>query len=299
MAMAACGPVPPRDPFYLAEAKDSLERGYHWFQVGCHKEAVRFFDESLVSARLSDNVPYIVMSLNAKGASHLARGDMAKAAPVLNEALELTLAEPGQPELPALLGNLGTLSYQAGRFDDAKGFWEKAAEEALPRGASPAPYLANLARLELAKGTKESFSEALDLAMASAGNPNTPESAKSDILNMAAVRAMGRGDLSAASTYLESATAIDRKLENQSGLAQDLETRHELQSLQGDHPAAMQSLARAFYLRASLQDLPALKKDLALLREGNKAYGHPADLTPFEAIAKKPELFDPLKEYCP
>jgi tetratricopeptide (TPR) repeat protein len=297
--LGACGSAPPNDPFYLGEAKRNLASGHHWFQVGCYKEAGRFFDESLVSARLSDSVLYIVMSLNARGAAYLAQRDMGAAASVLNEALELTLAEPGQPELPALLSNMGTLAYQAGRMDDARDFWKKAAEVATSRGQSPGVYLANLARLELEQGRQAEFEAALAQASATLDNPGTPKAARSDILNLSATLALGRGETDRAEGLINEAMAIDRALENQVGLAQDLETLHDIYLKKENYPAAAQSLSRAFYLRASLNDQDMLKKDLALLRSLNKSEGHPGDMSPFEAIAKKPSLFDPLKEYCP
>ncbi|MDR2200080.1 MAG: hypothetical protein LBR53_11640, partial [Deltaproteobacteria bacterium] len=183
----SCGAVPPEDPFYLAEAKSSLARGHHWYQVGCYREAERFFSESLTNARLSDSVLHIVMSLNAKGASRLAAGDKSGAAAVLNEALELTTSEPGRPELPALLGNLGTLAYQAGRPEDARDFWSEASREAETRGESPAPYLASLARLSFERGDGEAFKAALSSALSGLEDPSCPKSARADVLNLAAL----------------------------------------------------------------------------------------------------------------
>ncbi|MDR2406314.1 MAG: tetratricopeptide repeat protein, partial [Deltaproteobacteria bacterium] len=297
--LSGCGPVPPVDPFYLGEAKSNLSRGNHWYQVGCYQEANRFFEASLISARLSDNVLYIVMSLNAQGATYLALKDLPKAAQVLNEAIELTTAEPTQPELPALLGNMGTLAYLAGRFDDARDFWRRAADVSVERGQSAGTYLSNLARMEYEEGNSAEFERNLELAKLTLTDELTPKAARSDILNLAALQSMDRGDLSGALTLLEEATEIDRELENQAGLAQDLETRYVIHQREGNHALAAQSLSRAFYLRASLGDTKALKKDLGLLRESSKAHGHPENLAPFEAIAKKPALFDPLKEYCP
>jgi tetratricopeptide (TPR) repeat protein len=267
--------------------------------VGCYNEAIRFFEASLADARLSDNVLYIVMSLNAQGATYLALKDLRSAASVLNEAIELTMAEPGQPELPALLGNMGTLAYQAKRFDDARNFWQRAAEVAIERGTSPGTFYSNIAGLENDLGNTIEFERNLSLARETLNNADTSKGARSDILNLSAISALKRGDLDSAETLLEEAMTIDRELENQAGLAQDLETRYTIYTERGNHALAAQSLSRAFYLRASLGDIDLLKKDLALLRASNKAYGHPENMGPYEAIAKKPALFDPLKGYCP
>jgi hypothetical protein len=106
-------------------------------------------------------------------------------------------------------------------------------------------------------------------------------------------------DPTRAEELLEQALALDRELESQAGLAQDLEPRFRILSAKGDHAGAAQSLGRAFYLRASLRDAEFVKRDPSLLRESRKNRGLPENLAPFEAVAKNPELFDPLKEYCP
>ena len=110
---------------------------------------------------------------------------------------------------------------------------------------------------------------------------------------------MDRGDLQNAGALLEEASAIDRELENQAGLAEDLDTRFTLYQLTGNYAGAAQSLSRAFYLRASLNDRQGLERDIALLRESSRRHGHPENMSPYEAVYKNPELFDPLKQYCP
>ncbi|MDR1487775.1 MAG: tetratricopeptide repeat protein, partial [Deltaproteobacteria bacterium] len=149
---SACGPMPPEDPFHLAEAKDSLGRGYHWYLRGCNQEALRFFSLGLEEARLSDNVALIVKSLNFMGVAMIAQGDLNSAALTLEQALILSEAEPVPPELDSLWGNLGLLAFKAGRFADAAELWQRAAEEAEARNLSPSLYHSNLARLYLSQG---------------------------------------------------------------------------------------------------------------------------------------------------
>jgi tetratricopeptide (TPR) repeat protein len=301
-ALAGCGgPLPPDDPFYLRSAKDDLSRGNHWYLRGCGREASRFYSEALASARLSDSVPHIVMALNAMGAVRLSEGRNGEAAALLEEAAELSRADPGNPGLPAVLGNLGTLAYRSGRREDALAFWEDAAVRARARGESPAQHLASLARAHLDSGGAEApaFREALSRARAALDSPGTPPAARADVLNLSAREAHARGDASAARADLDQALAIDRKEENQSGLAEDLELAGAVLSASGDQAGAASALERAFYLRAALGDRDGAKRALAALRAGHKAHGLPKGMEAVEAVAKDPKLFDPLAERCP
>jgi tetratricopeptide (TPR) repeat protein len=105
--------MPPQDPFNLAHAKDSLNKGHHWYLRGCHREAIRFFDEGLAYARLSDAAPLIVMGHNSLGTALLAQGNLKAAAEKLAEALDLALTLPERPELDRVIGNLGALAFKA------------------------------------------------------------------------------------------------------------------------------------------------------------------------------------------
>jgi tetratricopeptide (TPR) repeat protein len=302
LSAAGCGgPLPPADPFYLGSAKDSLSRGNHWYLRGCFREAARFYDEALASARLSDSVVHMVMSLNALGAVRLAEGNLGAAAALLDEAAELSRSDPAMPELPAVLGNLGTLAWRAGRRSDALGFWEDAASRAQAAGLSPAVHLASLARARLGEGApaEAAFADALERARASLEHPGTPPAARADVLNLLARDAYRRGLLEESRSFLSQALEIDRHEENQAGLAEDLELSAKLQGAAEDFPAAASSLERAFYLRAALKDREGTRRVLSALRELRLSAGLPKSLERIEAVARDPELFSPMDDRCP
>jgi tetratricopeptide (TPR) repeat protein len=301
-SLSACGgPLPPEDPFYLGSAKDELSRGNHWYLRGCNREAARFYQEALTSARLSDSVPHIVMALNALGAVRLAEGDLGGAAGYLDEALGLSSSEPGNPELAAVMGNLGTLAWRAGRRPDALEFWEEAAARAASLGESPATYLASLARarVDASGAVTPEFRDALARAVTAAAEPGTPDTARADVLNLQARGALATGRAAEALTYLVQALEIDRRLESQSGLAEDLEIAAAIASETGDGAGAASSLERAFYLRAALSDNAGMARVMAALRASAAEHGLPKSLAPMERVMKDPKLFNPMEDRCP
>jgi tetratricopeptide (TPR) repeat protein len=242
------------------------------------------------------------MALNALGAVSLSDGDLGRAAALLEEAAELSRSWPGSPELPAVLGNLGTLAWRAGRREDAMGFWEDAARRAEGRSESPAVHLASLARALLQEGgggPGPAFREALARAEASLAHPGTPPPARADVLNLLARDALLRGDRAAARSRLAEAAEIDRRGEDQAGLAEDLELAGELSEAEGDWAGAASSLERAFYLRAALGDRDGMRRALDGLRSALAAGGLPRSLEAVEAVWRDPSLFDPLKDRCP
>ncbi|MDR1545232.1 MAG: hypothetical protein LBU12_00645 [Deltaproteobacteria bacterium] len=297
--LAACGPMPPQDPFHLAEAKDALGRGAHWYQRGCHAEAVRFFQNGLEEARLADDVPLIVKSLNALGAARLGQGALSQAASALEQACALSAAEPGRPELDSVLGNLGLLALLAGRAQDAEDFWRQAQAEAQAQGRDQTVYLCNLARLELSAGREAAFRAQAELALAAAQTPGVPAAVRADALNLAAQAALKQGRLDQAETLAQAALALDRESENQTGLAQDLETLADIQGQTGRVAEAALSLDRAFYLRAALGDRAALERTLKRLTQSSRSAGLPKSLAPYLAVWRDPELFDPIRRGCP
>ncbi|MDR0620403.1 MAG: hypothetical protein LBJ61_00765 [Deltaproteobacteria bacterium] len=300
LVAAACGgPIPPDDPFHLGEAKDALGRGNHWFQRGCAAEANRFFELGLEQARLADDVPLIIKALNAKGATLMSQNKLNEAAIALQQALDLSLAQEQNPELDSVLGNLGLLALKAKRPADAKDLWERAVTEALSKSRSPILYYCNLARLALAGGDQAEVAKYTAQALAEAELPNAPESAVADAYNLAALKALADGNDQQAETYLDQALALDRKNENQVGIAQDLETLAGIQSKTDRPLLAAASLDRAFYLWTALNDKPAQTRVLAALQALSKATGHPKTVQPYRDVQRKPSLFDPINRLCP
>lgn len=298
--LCACG-GPPRveDPFFLASSKDSLARGNDWYQKGCYAQALSFFQESLIAARLSDNVPLIVLSYNAQGAALMSMGNLNAAADRLQAALELSLGTEGNPGLAEVLGNLGTVAYKINRPEEAKEYWSRASNFALNQGASPASYLASLARAYFLEGKKEEFTAALAEATGFLEHPDTLPLARSDILNLLASQALEERNFTAALDYLNQALEIDRANEYQEGLAQDLELMAQLHLLGGDAEAAAQNFSRAFYLRAALHDRARTRDIYNKLTELKKNHSISLDLSPLKLILDKPENFDPFPALCP
>ncbi|MDR2142608.1 MAG: tetratricopeptide repeat protein [Deltaproteobacteria bacterium] len=295
-SLLACGPMPPIDPFNLAEAKDNLNKGHLWYLRGCHREAARFFEEGLTFARLADNVPLMVMGQNSLGTALLAQGQLKEAAQRLAAALELSLATPDNPELDSVLGNLGTLAYKTGRNRDAEDFWR----EALDRAPEPrkATYLANLARLYLTEKKPDAFAAHTEMALAAAKNPLTPPAARADALALGATLAQSRGETEPAWIYLNEALDLDRQLENPVGLAQDLELAAKMELAAGQTRQAAQSLDRAFYLWAALGNREGMSRTYAGLGQTHQN-GHPQDLASYQKILAHPASFDPLGQGCP
>jgi tetratricopeptide (TPR) repeat protein len=301
MLLAACGgPMPPVDPFHLGEAKDALGRGNHWFQRGCFAEADRYFELGLEQARLADDVPLIVKALNARGAALLAGGRLNPAALSLEQALELSDADPARPELDSVLGNLGLLALKAGRPDDAKELWGQAARAAAASGLNPVLYHCNLARLARSSGDDRAFREQTALAVAGlASEPAPAESSAADAYSLAALVALADGDDLGAETYLDLALGLDRKNENQKGLAQDLDALAGLQAKSGRPAEAAASLDRAFYLWAALGERANLAATLARLEALSKETGRPKSVAEYQKIYRSPSSFDPINRQCP
>jgi tetratricopeptide (TPR) repeat protein len=291
------GPLPPEDPFHLAQAKDSLGRGNYWYRRGCPAEAISYFQDGLEEARLSDRVDLIVKGLNALGAAHMASGDLNSAALALEQALELSVSDPSKPELESVWGNLGLVAFKAGRLDDAEAIWQTAVKEAAAKGVSPAVFHCNLARLARQKGLGDDFKAQVALALAAA--PAGSGAARADALNLAALAAIDDGLLEAAEGYLQEALELDRHEENQSGLAQDLETLAGLYVRSSRAKQAASSFDRAFYLWAALGDRQAQARVLAELEKLSSETGFPKTAVQYRKVFNNPELFDPIKRVCP
>ena len=287
------GPLPPPDPPNLAEAKDSLSRGNYWFGRGCYREAGRFFQEGEISARLSDDVQLIIRALNSQGAAALAEGDLDRAANFLAQALDLTQAQPGRPEVDRILGNLAALAQRLGRSDDAGDLWRVAIREATLAGASTATYQASLARLHLAAGQREEFFDLADQARAAAARAGE-KPALADALNLAGQAALLREDPAGAEQLFHEALALDRQMEYTPGLAQDTEALGNLMVTLNRPEEAAGFLDRAFYLRLALGDSPGAARILAVL----KNLGTPVSLEGYQAALKKPAPYR-LDQRCP
>jgi tetratricopeptide (TPR) repeat protein len=296
LAAAACGPVPPDDPFNLGQAKDSLNRGHYWYLRGCQREAGRFFHEGLAYARLADSVPLMVMSRNSLGAAYLAEGRLDEAARQLSEALEMSLTAPDRPEMDSILGSLGTLAFRAGRLQDAEDLWNEALAASPP--ARQAIYLANLARLYQSRNRPDDYLALTARALEASQTPDTPPEARADALALAAGAALEAGDWSLAETYITEGLALDRQKENPAGLAQDLEILAQVQLNREQWPQAAQSLDRSFYLWAAIQNKEGLERTWKLL-EKTRQKGWPKDLAPYREVRNNPRKYDLLSQTCP
>ena len=333
LASLGCGgPLPPPDPPNLAEAKDSLGRGNYWFGRGCYREAGRFFKEGEISARLSDDVRLIIRALNSQGAAALAESGLDRAAGLLAQALDLAQAQPGQPELDRILGNLAALAQRLDRPGDAGDLWRAAALAAARSGASPATYQASLARLHLAAGRLDEFLALADQALAEArkaarppaktapafppgdpprsrgaaagsgpadllpAGPPAPESlVLADALNLAGQAAGLRENPVAAEKFFREALALDRQMEYTPGLAQDTEALGLLLSGGERSGEAAGFLDRAFYLRLALGDKKGAERILAGLKS---LAGTPVSLEGHQAALKNPAPYR-LDQRCP
>jgi len=302
LAAQGCGgPLPPPDPPNLAEAKDSLSRGNYWFGRGCYREAGRFFKEGEISARLSDEVGLIIRALNSQGAAALAGGGLDQAANFLAQALDLAQAQPGQPELDRILGNLAALAQRLGRSEDAGDLWRAAVQAAAGAGVSPATYQASLARLHLAAGRPEKFLALADQALAAArvaaakADLTAPENlALADALNLAGQAALLREDPAGAEQFFREALALDRQMEYTPGLAQDTEALGDLLTTLDRLEEAVGFLDRAFYLRLALNDTRGAARVLA----GLKKLGASVNLEGYQAALKNPAPYR-LDQRCP
>ena len=330
------GRLPPPDPPNLAEAKDSLSRGNYWFNRGCYREAGRFFKEGEMSARLSDDVRLIIRALNSQGAADLAAGRLDRSANLLAQALDLTQAQPGRPELDRILGNLAALAQRLDRPEDAGDLWRAAAQAATQAGGSPASYQASLARLHLAAGRHDEFLTLADQALVearkaaripdgsgrttvfSAGGPSRPRGPAeglgslaeelqppapenlvlADALNLAGQAAGLRENQVLAERYFREALALDRQMEYTPGLAQDTEALG-LLLIGGERSGeATGFLDRAFYLRLALGDEKGAARVLGSLKKLAETPGTPVSLEGYQAALKNPAPYR-LDHRCP
>jgi tetratricopeptide (TPR) repeat protein len=290
--------MPVKDPFYVSSSKSALTRGNDYYLRGCHAEALKYFEEGLISSRLADDVTLMVISLNAAGAAKMAMGDYLGAALSLEEALELSVNDPSSPVLPTILGNLGAVAHKAGQESDAKELWERAATLAEERGENPASFLASLARDDYLSGRDEDFALSLKRAVESLDKPGADDASRADVLNLSGLDALRKGDLIGSENFLNLALALDRQNENQKGLSEDLEAFAALEKEKGSFEKAAVYLGRAFYLRAALKDKKAMERVFTLLEEATLK-GATTDLTAYRRILKSPNIYDPLTAFCP
>lgn len=296
-SLTGCGgPLPPPDPYNLAEAKDSMGKGNYWYERGCYRESERFFTAALESARLSDNVLLIIRAQNSLGTAALAEGDKNGAAVYLEQAINLASAHPEQPELDKVLGNLGALAFQLARLKDAEGFWKQAVEAAEKKGLSPAPYYCDLARLYKAEGRDSEFSAMVAKALAATGEAE-PFS-RADALNLAGQEAMGRGDGEGAESLFRQALELDRKTENTTGLAQDTESLGLLMVEMKRFGEAAVLLDRSFYLWLAVANDQAADRVLALMKKLAATEGHPKKMEPYLQARRNPAPHR-LAKQCP
>ena len=282
--LEACGPLPPIDPHNLKNAKDDLSRGHYWYNLICYDEALNFFNESLNYARLSDNVPLIVRSLNSMGASLLAQDRLPEAADKLEQALEISLSLPNeQPDLDKVLGNLGSLAYKSKRPADAFSFWQNAVAAALKRGENPAQYYCNLARLYWEEGRNVEFQLNAAEAEKWANNQTKPSDvatlAEADYLLGQAAQLVGK--FAEAKQYFQTALELNRQVEDLDGLAQTTEALGLLLVAQQEPQEAAGHLDRAFYLWASLGATASCDRVWHALSELHQKAGFPKSLAPY------------------
>ncbi|MDR2353998.1 MAG: hypothetical protein LBF22_12770 [Deltaproteobacteria bacterium] len=299
MGVSCGGPLPPNDPFNLAEAKDNLARGNHWYLRGCHNEALKYFNSGVVFARLADNVPYLIMSLNAKGASEMALKQYKQSAETLVMAWQKSLAEPGNPGLPAILGNLGALELLLGNRAEAEEFFLRGLSAATEQRENPAPFLASLARLALTQNNNSQFETYLNQARESLDLPDTSNDARADILNLLATQSLKDGDLFNASLLISEALELDRAAEDTKGIIADLLLLSEIETLNNSPERAYQSLDRAFYLAVSQKDTEKIRLILDRLKQSHTNHNLPLNLSNYNHLAQNPSLFDPFAEICP
>lgn len=298
LALSACGPMPPEEPPYLAGSKDSLTRANYWYKRGCHEEAGHFYTEALNQARLSDRVTMIIKAQNGLGTNAMAMGKFNQAAAYLEKAWEISVAQPGQPELPQVLSNLGTLSYKIGRLKDAEDFWKKSQQAALDKQGDPSPALANLARLYQSQNQTAEFIKSAQDAFKHAQAHKNPDTT-ADAHNLMGQIALADGRQAEAIAHFEAALAIDRQLENQLALAQDLNFMGQALMAVGRHQEAFSHFDRAFYLWASQGDQKQMKAILNNITSIQKITGTPQKLAPYEEAIKNPQKAALSSGVCP
>jgi len=298
LAAVGCGgPLPPPDPHNLAGAKDSLSRGNHWYGLGCYVEAERYYAEGLDFARMSDDVLLIVRAQNSLGAAALARGEVNLAAAHLELALSNCQAQPDEPELDKILANLGSLAFKLGRLDDAGDFWSRALEVAENRGQNPAPYLCDLARLQLACNNQTEFMDLAARALAATEN-DADRYVRADALNLAGQAALLQDRLPEAESLYRQALELDRKTENTTGLAQDTESLGLLMTRLERHREAAGFLDRAFFLWLAVGDDQKAGRVLAGLQQLSREHGFPKKLSVYQEAQRHPDAYR-LTKQCP
>jgi Tfp pilus assembly protein PilF len=228
----------------------------------------------------------------------MALSDYDGAASVLAKALSLSLNDPGTPALPAIFGNLGSVAHRMGRRGEAENYWERAASEAERLGESPAPYLGSLLRNAYDSKNAEALETNLARALGSLEHPGTDSASRADILNLAGLAALDRGDPETARARLSEALDLDRAGENVEGMAEDLEALAKLENMAGDFGKEAGFLDRAFYLRTALKDKKGAARIRASLEAAAKA-GANADLAEYRRLTEHPNLFDPYASLCP
>ena len=277
-------PAPPR----LMEARRLATEGSGWYRKGCVKRAEQYFYQALEASRLVDDVEGMVRAHNNLAVVAMAQGYYDEASVHLKRAWELNDQAKSTEEGPLILGNLGSLAYKVGRYQDAEGFWRQAlaAAEGGGRQSGLVLHLNNLGMVTRQQGRLPEAETILRRALSLTGE--SEEGSTGNTHFQLALLAETRDDPSTAERHLSMALALDRGAENPRGIAQDLEQLGILHQRQQSWDRAAGELDRAIRVYAALGSTEKVEAVFRLLEANREGSGIPASLDPYRGLLVPP-----------
>jgi len=277
-------PAPPR----LTEARRLAAQGSDWYRQGCVKRAEEYFYQALEASRLVDDVEGMVRAHNNLAVVAMAQGYYDEASVHLKRAWELNDQAKSTEEGPLILGNLGSLAYNVGRYQEAEGFWRQAlaAAEGGGRDSGLILHLNNLGMLMRQEGRLLEAEAMLRRALSLTGAGEEGSTGTTHF--QLALLAQTRGEPTTAEWHLSMALALDRGAENPRGIAQDLEQLGILHQRQQSWDRAAGELDRAIRLYAVLGSTEKVEAVFRLLEANREASGMPASLDLYRGLLVPP-----------
>ena len=276
--------APPR----LTEARRLAAQGSSWYRQGCVKRAEQYFYQALEASRLVDDLEGIVRAHNNLAVVATAQGYHDEASVHLNRAWVLNDQAKSLEEGPLILGNLGSLAYKVGRYQEAEAFWRQAlaAAEAEGRHSGLALHLNNLGMLMRQDGRLADAEIMLRRALSLTGEGE--EGSTGNTHFQLALLAQTRGDPITAERHLSMALALDKGAENPRGIAQDLEQLGILHQRQQSWDRAAGELDRAIRLYAALGSTEKVEAVFRLLEANREGSGTPESLDIYRGLLVPP-----------
>jgi len=287
---AACSSAPAKSDTTTNvknQAADAEASGQQYFSQGRYELALQFFTQALDANGSVDNVEGVIRSRTAIGQVYLATGRLQAAQDILTAAREQARMRSATLFIDASI-SLGELYL---REDDPQKSLNIFQETVFAPQVKLTPMQTGVLYHDIGAAWKASgdlakaldwLSKALQTHLAN----KLMEPAAADYYMIASVHSK-EGDFAAASASAEQGLALDKKIENSSGIAKDLYAIALIAAKKGDTPTAYDYYQRAYSVFTSMGDTEGMKKSLTQLVSIAQSLGRDEEAQGYQkALAK-------------